>query len=631
MISSLFRLIFVLVGWFLFLPILADAAVCSVTAGFDDRQVAVSGLMVEVYYDHSVIDPVGDGDRVECISGVHGALATFNAPEEEDVIKAGIIRLDAFSGPELFTCEFNTADAAGELRGLEFDVVDAALEDLTALTPLPAVVVTDVVCDNGGGTETGGGDGGGDGDGGTGGNGTSEPGGGDGTGSSCGGAYDVTFRVDSDSDLASLQLNIAYSNASGGFAGSGETVECEAVGDAGNGFALFNDVEEERMLVAGYMTLLPFSAPADIMRCRFDALDGAPAESDFVAAVVDASNAEAQPADAVVSVSSITAAEGNTGCSGCGDGQIDAGEECDDGNDVNEDRCLNDCRLNVCGDGILNGGYEECDNGTLNSESDADSCRTDCTLPVCGDGVVDRGEECDDGNDDTSDACLPGCIVARCGDGFVHEGVESCDRGRGNSNAGRGQGACRRNCSLPDICGDADGSGAVSATDAKVVLDNVVGLARNCKRSRCDVNGTRSLTATDARDVLNAAIGLGRALQCWSAVVFTLENEVNVGALQMTIDYAATGSTFVGAADDVQCTGPAGDDVIVSFNNDEDASRLHIALASLRGIDAPAIMAACSFHQPDYDLVESDFRVTVNDAVDANVNPITDPFVSVSF
>ena len=113
--------------------------------------------------------------------------------------------------------------------------------------------------------------------------------------------------------------------------------------------------------------------------------------------------------------------------------------------------------------------------------------------------------------------------------------------------------------------------------------------------------------------------------------MFTLENDVNVGALQMTVDYAATGSTFVGAADDVQCTGPEGEDVIVSFNNDEDASRLHIALASLRGVDSPAIMAACSFHQPDYDVVESDFRVTVNDAVDANVNPIAEPLVAVSF
>ena len=628
MITSLFRLIFVLVGWFLFLPILADAAVCSVTAGFDDQQVAVSGLMVEVRYDNSVIEPVGYGDGVECVSGVTGALATFNAPEDEDVIKAGIIRLDAFSGPELFTCEFNTGDPAGEIPALAFDVLDAALEDLTPVTPVPAVIVTDFVCeDDGVGTGTDEGEG----DGGSVGNETTEPEGGDGSAGACAGAYDITFRVDSGSDLASLQLNVSYPNASGDFVGAGESVECEAVGAAGDGFALFNDVEDEQILVAGYMTLVPFATPADVMRCRFDAQDGAPEVSDFIAVVVDASDAQAQPVDAVVSVSSIIAAEGNTGCSTCGDGHIDAGEECDDGNGVNEDGCLNDCRLNICGDGVLNGGYEECDSGTLNSDSDADSCRTDCTRSVCGDGVVDSGEECDDGNDDTSDACLPGCIAARCGDGFVQQGVETCDRGRGNSNAERGEGGCRRNCSLPDVCGDADGSGAVSATDAKVVLDNVVGLARTCKRSRCDVNGNRSLTATDARDVLNAAIGLGRALQCWSAVVFTLENEVNVGALQLTVDYAETGSTFVGAADDVQCTGPDGDDVIVSFNNDEDASRLLIALASLRGIDAPGIMAACSFHQPDYDVVESDFIVTVEDAVDVNVNPIADPRVTVSF
>ncbi|MFT6397478.1 MAG: cysteine-rich repeat protein [Bradymonadia bacterium] len=39
---------------------------------------------------------------------------------------------------------------------------------------------------------------------------------------------------------------------------------------------------------------------------------------------------------------------------GCGDGIVDDGEECDDGNEVNTDECNNECRISFCGDGISN-------------------------------------------------------------------------------------------------------------------------------------------------------------------------------------------------------------------------------------------------------------------------------------
>ncbi len=35
----------------------------------------------------------------------------------------------------------------------------------------------------------------------------------------------------------------------------------------------------------------------------------------------------------------------------CGDGVLDPGEECDDGNLINNDFCSNNCTLNVCGNG----------------------------------------------------------------------------------------------------------------------------------------------------------------------------------------------------------------------------------------------------------------------------------------
>jgi cysteine-rich repeat protein len=108
----------------------------------------------------------------------------------------------------------------------------------------------------------------------------------------------------------------------------------------------------------------------------------------------------------------------------CGDGDHDAGEECDDGNNEDGDGCSADCRIEqddpFCGDGQLDQG-EACDDGADNSDSEPDACRTDCTLPVCGDHVVDRGEECDGGP-----GCTDECTLDLCGNGVVDDG-EECD------------------------------------------------------------------------------------------------------------------------------------------------------------------------------------------------------------
>ncbi|MEE9202668.1 MAG: hypothetical protein V3U31_05700, partial [Dehalococcoidia bacterium] len=55
----------------------------------------------------------------------------------------------------------------------------------------------------------------------------------------------------------------------------------------------------------------------------------------------------------------------NPDCGGfCGNGVIDQGfEECDDGNGINNDSCTNSCTAAVCGDGIVWAGVEECDGG----------------------------------------------------------------------------------------------------------------------------------------------------------------------------------------------------------------------------------------------------------------------------
>ncbi len=129
----------------------------------------------------------------------------------------------------------------------------------------------------------------------------------------------------------------------------------------------------------------------------------------------------------------------------CGNGVLEAGEACDDGNRDDHDACLNDCSRARCGDGVIWTGVEFCDDG---NNADGDGCKGRCGPPRCGDGVLDAGERCDDGNGDDSDDCLSSCVPAFCGDGFVHRGVEACDDGNQLDTD-----ACVRGC-VPARCGD---------------------------------------------------------------------------------------------------------------------------------------------------------------------------------
>lgn len=102
----------------------------------------------------------------------------------------------------------------------------------------------------------------------------------------------------------------------------------------------------------------------------------------------------------------------------CGNGAIyERCEECDDGpanSDTLPDACRTDCRRAHCGDGVVDTG-EACDDGNLLA---CDGCSADCTVepgPICGDGTLMRscGEQCDDGNATGGDGCAADCIAER--------------------------------------------------------------------------------------------------------------------------------------------------------------------------------------------------------------------------
>ena len=117
----------------------------------------------------------------------------------------------------------------------------------------------------------------------------------------------------------------------------------------------------------------------------------------------------------------------------CGDGFVQAGfEQCDDANDADDDSCIAGCYAASCGDGHLYVGVETCDDG---NQLDNDECASDCTVapPMCGNGKVEADEACDDGNADDTDNCVTGCHKWSCGDGHVHAVFEACDDGNADN------------------------------------------------------------------------------------------------------------------------------------------------------------------------------------------------------
>lgn len=133
---------------------------------------------------------------------------------------------------------------------------------------------------------------------------------------------------------------------------------------------------------------------------------------------------------------------GTTAASGpaCGNGVLEADEQCDDGNDADDDECVAGCVLATCGDGHVGPG-EACD--PLGDPN----CSPDCKPPLCDGAKInpELGEECDGANIGAcTKACDYDCTCAYCGDNTISvELAEACDDG----DAGAGD-ACSADCSL---------------------------------------------------------------------------------------------------------------------------------------------------------------------------------------
>jgi choice-of-anchor A domain-containing protein len=92
----------------------------------------------------------------------------------------------------------------------------------------------------------------------------------------------------------------------------------------------------------------------------------------------------------------------------CGNGKVEYGEQCDDGNTNNGDGCSSTCQIepSKCGNRNVEPG-EQCDDGNTDN---GDGCSSTCQYePKCGNGKIEPGEQCDDGNTEDGDGCSATC------------------------------------------------------------------------------------------------------------------------------------------------------------------------------------------------------------------------------
>src|SRR5207302_8142630 len=125
----------------------------------------------------------------------------------------------------------------------------------------------------------------------------------------------------------------------------------------------------------------------------------------------------------------------------CGDGIVDADEECDDKNPVDGDGCDSNCTRTRCGNGLLTPG-EQCD-----PPDPGKGCSEDCQVEpgfVCTgqpskcmpgvSGCCQDGTNCDDNNKcTTGDHCEGGVVVGTPIDCDDHNActIDSCDPATG--------------------------------------------------------------------------------------------------------------------------------------------------------------------------------------------------------
>ncbi|MGH7894582.1 MAG: DUF4215 domain-containing protein, partial [Candidatus Binatia bacterium] len=225
----------------------------------------------------------------------------------------------------------------------------------------------------------------------------------------------------------------------------------------------------------------------------------------------------------------------------CGDGTIGAGEQCDDGNATSGDGCSAACQLEtVCGNSVVEGA-EQCDDGNTVS---GDGCSATCAYEtVCGDGVKEGFEQCDDGNTAAGDGCSPSCHLEICGNLLIDAG-EQCDDG--NTTSGDG---CSATCQHEPLCGDGTLDVGETCDDGNAESDD--GCDKGCHLEPCQILVPHQTAWAPAKIVSNPNRFVLRARFGVSSAVFD-PTAVAGGGLRILVDGTSGGRS-------IDVTVPGGD------------------------------------------------------------------------
>ncbi len=230
---------------------------------------------------------------------------------------------------------------------------------------------------------------------------------------------------------------------------------------------------------------------------------------------------------------------------GCGNGVLEPGEACDDGNNMNGDGCTAACQIE---DGNPCATNDECSSGVCDMNEAPPLCEP---AGSCGNGVLDAPESCDDGNLTTGDGCSNLCLLEdgepcannaqcesticdtvgsntcelanRCGNGAL-EASEACDDG--NAEAGDG---CNAECLFELGNGPCTDHAQCESSICDTAGSNTCEPANSCGNGTregaeaCDDGNTSAGDSCDPQCLLELGAGpCTDGSQCGSGVCNTL-------------------------------------------------------------------------------------------------------------
>jgi formylglycine-generating enzyme len=258
----------------------------------------------------------------------------------------------------------------------------------------------------------------------------------------------------------------------------------------------------------------------------------------------------------------------------CGNGVINDGERCDDGNDTPGDGCNATCRFEKgwdcglseptecapeCGDGLLIGAEAEAGGCDDDNSDSSDGCNSQCKVEpgyacsgepsvcaeTCGDGTLDAGEECDDGNSVLDDGCVA-CAVAT---GF------DCNLAVTPSNCFDVD-----ECAVPTACGEHEVCGNTPGSFTCTCRPGYVGEAGACEQVSCAglavTCGASADSCCTSLNVTGGTFDLGDpAASIATVATFKLDKyEVTVGRFRKFVE-SYSGPPAAGAGEHPLITG----------------------------------------------------------------------------